>query len=159
MFHFTSRGVTVDAIPPNHGPQEVSDALIAAYHLSASVPSEHLEVFRRYPLGPLGGVPTVPSLAIIPTRSVDLLFGAATVLLYLVHGPTIARYGIPSSPINQELALLTSAGVSDRYMLAKSQGPGRYSGYDEVAILCFEQQVVQCHRYKVNDLTSSSPKH
>ena len=90
----------------------------------------------------------------------DLLFGAATVLLYLAHGPTIACHSISGSPINQELALLTSAGVSDGYsMLPKPQGPGRYSGYDEVAILCFEQQVVQCHRYKVNDLTSSSPKH
>ena len=114
MFYFTSRGVTVDAIPPtNHGPQEVSDALIASYHLPASVPSEHLEVFRRYLLGPLVGVPTVPSLAIIPTRSVDLLFGAATVLQYLAHGPTIAGHSIPNSPINQELALLTSARVSD----------------------------------------------
>ena len=43
------------------------------------------------------------------------------------------------------------------YMLPKSQGPGRYSGYDEVAILCFEQQVVQWHRYKVHDLTSPTP--
>lgn len=100
--------------------KEVSDPLITS---PMRVPSEHWEVFRRYPHWELFR----RDQWIVIERYSDASSGSDTSLVpqplwnawRLALGITIARHSIPRGHYHQPGARTTSAGVSDGYVLVK----------------------------------------